>query len=198
MEEEKIAVPLKYLSDFWRSLEVPLINCKVKLSLTWHKNCILSSVADDSTFATADTKLYVPIVTLKTEDNTKLLKLLSKGFKRPIYWNEYKVTPNKNYDANVYIRERLDASIQGVGKLFVVAYGKENDDATENSYRKYFLSRMKIKHYNIEIDGRNFYNQSINDSVKQYNKIKKYQQDRVIITQQVVYWIKFILKRILR
>ena len=198
MEEEKIAVPLKYLSDFWRSLEVPLINCKVKLSLTWHKNCILSSVADDSTFATADTKLYVPIVTLKTEDNTKLLKLLSKGFKRPIYWNEYKVTPNKNYDANVYIRERLDASIQGVGKLFVVAYGKENDDATENSYRKYFLSRMKIKHYNIEIDGRNFYNQSINDSVKQYNKIKKYQQDRVIITQQVVYWIMFILKRILR
>ena len=198
MEEEKIAVPLKYLSDFWRSLEVPLINCKVKLSLTWHKNCILSSVADDSTFAIADTKLYVPIITLKTEDNTKLLKLLSKGFKRPIYWNEYKVTPNKNYDANVYIRERLDASIQGVGKLFVVAYGKENDDATENSYRKYFLSRMKIKHYNIEIDGRNFYNQSINDSVKQYNKIKKYQQDRVIITQQVVYWIMFILKRILR
>ena len=198
MEEEKIAVPLKYLSDFWRSLEVPLINCKVKLSLTWHKNCILSSVADDSTFATADTKLYVPIVTLKTEDNTKLLKLLSKGFKRPIYWNEYKVTPNKNYDANVYIRERLDASIQGVGKLFVVTYGKENDDATENSYRKYFLSRMKIKHCNIEIDGRNFYNQSINDSVKQYNKIKKYQQDRVIITQQVVYWIMFILKRILR
>ena len=177
---------------------MPLINCKVKLSLTWHKNCILSSVADDSTFAIADTKLYVPIVTLKTEDNTKLLKLLSKGFKRPIYWNEYKVTPNKNYDANVYIRERLDASIQGVGKLFVVAYGKENDDATENSYRKYFLSRMKIKHYNIEIDGRNFYNQSINDSVKQYNKIKKYQQDRVIITQQVVYWIMFILKRILR
>ena len=157
---------------------MPLINCKVKLSLTWHKNCILSSVADDSTFAIADTKLYVPIVTLKTEDNTKLLKLLSKGFKRPIYWNEYKVTPNKNYDANVY--------------------GKENDDATENSYRKYFLSRMKIKHYNIEIDGRNFYNQSINDSVKQYNKIKKYQQDRVIITQQVVYWIMFILKRILR
>ena len=198
MEEEKIAVPLKHLSDFWRSLEVSLINCKVKLSLTWHKNCILSSVTDDSTFAIADTKLYVPIVTLKTEDNTKLLKLLSKGFKRPIYWNEYKVTPNKNYDANVYIRERLDASIQGVGKLFVVAYGKENDDATENSYRKYFLSRMKIKHYNIEIDGRNFYNQSINDSVKQYNKIKKYQQDRVIITQQVVYWIMFILKRILR
>ena len=55
---------------------------------------------------------------------------------------------------------------------------------------------MKIKH-NIEIDGRNVYNQSLNDSVKQYDKIKKYQQDRVIITQQVAFWIMFILKRIL-
>ena len=113
--------------------------------MTWHKNCILSSVADDSTFAIADTKLYVPIVTLKTEDNTKLLKLLSKGFKRPIYWNEYKVTPNKNYDANGYIRERLDSSIQGVKRLFVLAYGRENDDAIENSHKKCFLPRMKTK-----------------------------------------------------
>ena len=74
----KIAAPLKCLSNFWRSLEIPLINCKVKLSLTWNKNCILPSVADDSTLKTTDTKLYVPVVILKTEDNTKLSKLLSK------------------------------------------------------------------------------------------------------------------------
>ena len=73
---------------------MPLINCKVELSLTWNKNCILPSVANVSTFAITDTKIYVQVVTLKTEDNTKLSKLLSKGFKRPIYWNEYKVTPN--------------------------------------------------------------------------------------------------------
>ena len=109
---------------------MPLINCKVEFSLTWNKNCILSSVADDSTFAITDAKLYVPVVTLKTEDNTKLSKLLSKGFKIPISWNEYKVTPNKNCDKNEYIRERLDASIQGVRKLFVLAYGKENDNTT--------------------------------------------------------------------
>ena len=96
----KIAVPLKYLSNFWRSLEMPLINCKVELPLSQNKNCILSSVANDSTFEITDTKLYVPVVTLKTEDNAKLSKLLSKGFKRPIYWNEYKVIPNKNYNAN--------------------------------------------------------------------------------------------------
>ena len=150
-----------------------LINCKVELSLEWSKNCILSSVANDSTFEITDTKLYVPVVTLKTEDNAKLSKLLSKGFKWPIFWNEYKVIPNKNYNANEYIRERLDASIQEVNRLFVLAYGRENDDATENSHRKCFLPTMKIKNYKIEIDGRNFYDQSINDSIKQYDEIRK-------------------------
>ena len=61
----KIAVPLKYLSNFWRSLEMPLSNCKVELSLSWNENCILSSVADNSTFEITDTKLYVSVVTLK-------------------------------------------------------------------------------------------------------------------------------------
>ena len=77
-----------------------LINCKVELSLTWNQECALSTVANNSTFAINDTKLYIPVVTLKTEDNAKLSKLLSEGFKRPIYWNEYKVIPNKNYNAN--------------------------------------------------------------------------------------------------
>ena len=76
----KIAVPLKYLSNFWRSLEMPLINCKVELSLKWYKNCILSSAGTAATFTITDTKLYVPIVTLKIEDNAKLSKLLSEGF----------------------------------------------------------------------------------------------------------------------
>ena len=78
----KIAVPLKYLSSFWKSLEMPLVNCKVELSLKWYKNCILSSEDGNSVFTITDTKLYVPIVTLKTEGDTKLSKLLSEGFKR--------------------------------------------------------------------------------------------------------------------
>ena len=99
----KTAVPLKYLSNFWISLEMPLINCKVELSLIWYENCILSSVGTAATFAVTDAKLYVPIVTLKSEDNAKLSKLSNKRFKRSIYWNKYKIT-------NEYIRERLDAS----------------------------------------------------------------------------------------
>ena len=121
-ENVKIVVPLNYLNNFGRLLEMSLTNCKVEFSLEWYENCILSSAGTAAIFTITDTKLYVPVVTLKTEDNTKLSKLLSEGFKRPIYWNEYKVIPNKNYNANEYIRERLDASIQGVNRLFVFPY----------------------------------------------------------------------------
>ena len=86
----KIVVPLKYLSNFWRSLEMPLINCKVEFSLKWYEECILPTSGTAATFKITDTKRYVPVVTLKTENNTKLSKLLSEGFKRPTYWNEYK------------------------------------------------------------------------------------------------------------
>ena len=82
---------------------MPLINCKVEFSLKWYESCILSSSGTAATFKITDAKLYVPVVTLKTEDNSKLSKLLSEGFKRAIYWNEYNIIPNKNYNANEYI-----------------------------------------------------------------------------------------------
>ena len=151
---------------------VELINCRIELSLKWYKNCILSSAGTAATFTITDTKLYVPVVTLKIEDNAKLSELLSKGFERSIYWNKYKAILT-NYAADTYIRERLDASFQGVNKLFVLPYASGNNVTDENSYRKYFLPRLRIKNYNIEIDGRNFYDQPINDSIKQYDEIRK-------------------------
>ena len=90
----KIAVPLKHLYNFWRTLEMPLINCKIELSLKWYERCLLT-VADTATFKITDANLYVPIVTLSAEDNAKLSKLLGEGFKRPVYWNKYKVIDNK-------------------------------------------------------------------------------------------------------
>ena len=89
----KIAVPLKYLSNFSRSLKMPLINCKVEFSLKWYERCLLT-VATTATFKITDVKLYVPIVTLSAEANAKLSTLLSKEFKRPVYWNKYKVIGN--------------------------------------------------------------------------------------------------------
>ena len=161
---------VKYLSNFWRSLEMPLINCKVEILLKWYKRCLLT-VANTATFEITDAKLYVPIVTLSIEDNSKLSKLLNEGFKRPVYCNEYKVTPNKIVEIAAvndekYIRELVDSSCQGVKRLLVFAYNNTagNDQVSVDSYKKYFLPRVKIENYNIEIDGRNFYDQPINDS----------------------------------
>ena len=168
----KMVVQIKYLSNFSRSLEMSSINCKVELLLKWYENCILSSVETAATFAITDTKFYVPVVTLKTGDNAKLSELLSKGFERSVYWNKYKAILT-DYAANSYIREKLDASFQGVNKLFVLPYARGDDVANENSYRRYFLTRLKIKNYNIEIDGIKFYHQSINDLIKQYNEVRK-------------------------
>ena len=83
-ENVKIAVLLKYLSNFRRSLEIPLINCKIAFLLGWYEECILSNDGNAATFKISDAKLYIPIVTLRTEGNTKLSKLLNKGFKSSI------------------------------------------------------------------------------------------------------------------
>ena len=117
----KITVALKYLSNFGRLLEILFINCKVELSLSWDPNCVLSNLVQVETFAIIDVKLYLPIVTLSTEDNAKLSKILIEGFKRPVYWNKYKIVPNKTYKENDYIREVLDSSYERVKILFVLS-----------------------------------------------------------------------------
>ena len=86
----KVVVPLKYLSNFFRSLEMLLINCKIKLNLTWKKECVLSNQDGAAVFIINDTKMYVPVVTLSKEDNKDFIKQQNKGFQRSIYWNEYK------------------------------------------------------------------------------------------------------------
>ena len=176
----KTVVPLKHLSNFWRSLEMPLINCKVKLSVRWNENCILSTGGENPIFVITDAKLYVPVVTLLAEDKAKLSKLLSRGFKRSVYWNKYKVIPNKFVEIAANneektIRELLDSSYQGVKILFVLAYNNtaDNNQVTIDSFTRYFLSSVKIENYNIEIDGRNFYDQSIKDSIKEYNEMSE-------------------------
>ena len=130
---------------------MPLINCKIEFSLGCYKECILSNDGNAATFTITDAKLHVPIVTLRTENNKKLSKLLNEGFKRPIYLNKYKVI-FKDYN-NEYIRERIDASFQGVNKLFVLPYASGTNVTNEKSYRRYFLPRIKIKNNNT--DGRN-------------------------------------------
>ena len=88
-KDVEMIVPLKYLSNFWRTLEVPLINCEVELMLKWSPACVISSANGETKFKITETKLYVPVVTLSTQDNAKLLQQLKSGFKRTINWNKY-------------------------------------------------------------------------------------------------------------
>ena len=95
-KDAEIMVPLKYLSNFWRTLEMPLINCEFNLILTWSSTCVLIATGiqnQNATFAITDTKLYVPVVTLSTQENTKFLQQLQSGFKRVINWNKYLSKP---------------------------------------------------------------------------------------------------------
>ena len=180
----KIAVSLRYLSYFWRYLEMLLINYKFHLELNWNKDFITSTIA--TIFKITNTKLYVPIVTLSSKDNVKLVKLLEEGFKRPVYWNEYQTKiETRNLGNNNFTRFPLDASFQGVRRLFVLAFNNTtvnvpnnpinntNNRVLRNSHTKYFLPRVNITNYNVLIDGRNFYDQPINDLVKQYDEIRK-------------------------
>ena len=133
----KVVVPLKYLSNFFRSLQMPLINCKIKLNLTWKKECVLSTDASDAAFIINDTKMYVPVVTSSKEDNKGFIEQQNKGFQRSIYWNEYKTkekneTVNDDNPANIVRDITLNPSFQGVKRLFAMAYNSENGQPTRN------------------------------------------------------------------
>ena len=180
-------MPLKYLSNYFRSLEVPLINCKIHLELNWNNNCVMYGAdtypdgdnANDTetTFQITSTKLYVPVVTLSTKDNGNLTKQLDEGFKRSVYWNEYQSKiETKAADNNNVTRFPLDASFQGVNRLFVLAFDNTengNKKVERDSHIKYFLLRLDISNYNVLIDGRSFYDQPINDQIKKYDEIRK-------------------------
>ena len=115
-----MAVPLKYLRNFWKSLEMLQINCKIHFELNWNKDCIMPTIAD-TTFKITNTKLHVPIVTLSSKVNVKLVKLLEEGFKSPVYQNEYKAKiKSRNLDKNNLTRFPLEASFQGVKRLFLL------------------------------------------------------------------------------
>ena len=166
----KVVVPSKYLSNFFRSLEMPLINCKIKLNLTWKKECVLSTDNGNAVFIINDTKMYVPVVTLSKEDKD-FIEQQNKGFQRSIYWNEYKTKEiNENADASVFKYINLDPSFQGVNRLFVMAYNRANGQPTRNGQQNY-LPRIDLEKYNVIIDERNFYD--IESDIEKYRELKK-------------------------
>ena len=133
---------------------MPLTNCEVNLSLTCSANCVIvpTNVTNQgATFTIIETKLSVPIVTLSTEDNAKLLTQLKSDFKSTINWNKYLSKPelleqNPNYHL-------VELSFQGVNKLFVLAF---ENDTYRTSSKKYNLPNVELNDYNVMIDGKTF------------------------------------------
>ena len=146
--EIEIVVPLKHLSNFWRTLDVTLINCEIDLILSWSKNCVLADMTvraagnnDDLPvivapieleFQIKDTKLYVPFVSLSTKDDNKLLEQLKSGFKRTIKQNKNRsqmTIPTNNNNLNYLI----DPAVTKVNRLFVLSFERI---AGENNQQK--------------------------------------------------------------
>ena len=153
-------VPLKYLSNFWRTLEMPLINCEAEIILTWLANCVViynDAANQASTFIITEINLYVPAVTLSTQDNAKLLPQLKSGFKRTINWNKYLSKPEL-LGQNANLNHLIEPSFQGINRLFVLAF---ENDAQRTSNKRYYIPNVEIKDYNVMIDGKNFFDQPV-------------------------------------
>ena len=149
----EIMVPLKYLTSFWRTLEMSLISCEVELTLNWSANCVIiyTNVANQiPTFTITEINLYVPVVTLSAQDNEKLLQQVKSGFKRKISWNKYLAKPEL-LAQNANLNYLIEPSFQGVNRLFVLAFEHNNDNDWRTSNRRYYIPNVEIKDYNLMI-----------------------------------------------
>ena len=140
----------------------------MKLNVCW-PTCFISSANGETKFTITETKLYVPVVTLSTQGNAKLLQQLKSGFKRTINWNEHELNV-KTFAKNRYLNYLINPSFQGVNRRFVLSFENENG---RTSHSTYYLPKVEIKDYNVMIDGRNFFDQPINSMTKTYENIRK-------------------------
>ena len=132
---------------------MPLVNCEVNLILTWSEEFIITNSTGAGKFEIKDTKLYVLVVTLSTQDNTELLQQLKSGFKRTMNSNKYKSDP-KAYAQRRYLNHLVDPSFQGVNRLFVSSFENEGD---RRPHLSHYLPKVEIKDYNVMNDGKNFF-----------------------------------------
>ena len=179
----ELATLLTYLGNFWRALNIPLISCEVSLELKCDKNCVITSLeqrviaganppARDNaptgpTLAKTDCRLYVPVVTLSKDDDIKLLTNLKSGFKREIIWNKYRsqmTTEAVNNNLNILV----DPIFTNINRLFVLAYPTADN---RQSYSQFYLPKVMVKDYNVNIDKLIFFDLPIKTEEEAYEKI---------------------------
>ena len=179
-QEVELAIPLKYLGNFWRALNIPLISCEVSLELKWDKNCVITSLdqrvigggnSDNAPTGTIlainDCKLYVPVVTLSKADEIKLSTNLKSGFKREVIWNKYRsqMTPEA---INNNLNNLIDPTFINVNRLFVLTYQNADD---RQPFSQFYLPNVMVKDYNVIIDKLAFFDLPIKFEEEAYEKI---------------------------
>ena len=177
----EISIPLKYLGNFWRCLDIPLINCEIELFLTWYKDCVLvnkatrdaaDAVVEVNTLSKAelsitDCKLYVLVVILKSVDENELLNQLKTGFKRTVGYNKYR-SQMSNQPVDNNLNYFIDPNFNNVNRLFALAYENEDD---RRSYSKYYTPTVEIKDYNVLIERKAFFELPVKSMTETYEKI---------------------------
>ena len=148
---------------------MPLINCEVNLILTWSSTCVITNSTGAGTFEITDTKLYVPVVTLSTQENNKLLQQLKSGFKRVINWNKYLSKP-ESFRRNANLNYLVELSFQRINRFFLLTF---ECDTQRTSHSGYYLPNVEIKDYIIIINGENIFDQPIKNNKVTYENIKK-------------------------
>ena len=189
--DAEVVAPLKYLSNFWRFLGLPLINCEIEIDLKWTRNCVIPEISrtcrlvdpnanpvvyqvetgtTGATFQINNAKLYVLDVMLSTNDNIKFFKNIKQGFKRTISWNKYRsetTTQPKNNNLDYLI----DPSFRNINSLFVLLLKSCDDDPTRYSFDQYYMLLVEIKDFNALIDNKRFFDQPVKNKQEAYEKL---------------------------
>ena len=180
-------MPLRYLNNSFRTLDIPLINCEISLDLRWNKNCVLLSKAtrnqiaaqDDkplvpainnptnAEFLIADCKLYVPVVTLSAGNENKLLEQLKTRFKITVLWNKYR-SQISNQTVNNNLNYLIDPTFTKVNRLFVLAF--ENEEH-RSSFSDYYVPKIEIKDFNVLINQKPFFDIPVKNKEETYQAI---------------------------
>ena len=142
----EVTIPFKYLSNFLRSLDLPLINCEIEPDLSWTKVCVLIEQNNNITsvnLVITSTKLYIPVVTLSINDNSKFLQNIKQGFKRTISWNKCRselATQPKNNNLNYLI----GPTFRNINKLFVLSFKNGSNYSATDSFDKYYMTLVEM------------------------------------------------------
>ena len=201
-KDVEIVEPLKYVSNFWRTLDMPLINCDINVILTWSEKSVLkrkvtrdavpaqegnpaTAAVDNPTnaiFKTEDTKLYVPVVTLSNKNDTNFLEQLKSGFKRTIKWNKYR-SEMTNQTKTSHLNYLIEPTFNKVNRFFILSF--ENEESRTSS-SKYYLAKIKIKEFNVLIDGKSSFDVPVKNKQEMYEKIRNIDKNNDYTTDNLL------------